>query len=622
MARRILLIVITLVSLPGVAAAVGPDVVVALIYDIRRWARVGDITAYSIATTSCNLGDQPLSWIPTTNAHPVIAQNMYRLKDGRFEQIGMSWLKHGFASTNESLCQLCSQPSGDPQYLFPGCSDPYSAGLNGQQNLLGPRSDVNASTGVFPYPFTSPPISDLNIDRRIQVRDADLIPSLNVGAMYFAEAHYVSADDAAAGNGANNASYIRILIGESPPGSFTFVPSVFGSTVLFSPGIKAWQDNDASVVMANADVPGDGRIIVAAKATALGNGFWRYEYAVENLNSDRSVGTFGIPLESHTPRQNVGFHDVNCHSGEPYSNTDWPSSYAAGEFTWATQSHGTNVNANAIRWGSLYNFRVDVNSPPIANAQIKLGLFKPGVPTNMTVTILGPSPAAVDCNNNMTPDWQEIQGNPALDCDNNGNLDVCDPDCNGNGIPDVCDITTDPTRDCNGNGKLDVCELPVGNPAPGGPFFCTSNCLPDCNHNGKPDSCDIASATDPDCNGNTIPDSCDIGSGFSVDCNANQIPDTCEIAGNPGLDCNTNGLIDSCGELDCNGNTIPDDCEGPACPGILAGDINCNGFVQPNDIPGFVNLVLIGKPSCSADINHDGKVNGVDVVLFTDVLVP
>lgn len=85
-----------------------PDVIVGSLPSIKKWGTVGGITGYSVATTSCNIGNAYLKWCDTNNAnvpctkneHPVISQNMYRLMpNGQFEQIGMSWVKHGFCAS-------------------------------------------------------------------------------------------------------------------------------------------------------------------------------------------------------------------------------------------------------------------------------------------------------------------------------------------------------------------------------------------------------------------------------------------------------------------------------------------------------------------------------------------
>ena len=58
--------------------------------------------------------------------------------------------------------------------------------------------------------------------------------------------------------------------------------------------------------------------------------------------------------------------------------------------TWNSETFAQNQNANAIRWGTLYNFRFDSNRPPqTVNATV--GFFKTGAP--ITVQVQGPSPA-------------------------------------------------------------------------------------------------------------------------------------------------------------------------------------------------------------------------------------
>jgi hypothetical protein len=310
---------------PGVT---GPDVIVGDVNGVSTWGSVAvgtdRIYAYSLGTTSCNLGTVWLNWFSNTNQHPVIGQNLFRLKtvDGstRFEQVGQSWLKHGFFALSQSLCCNNCQPT-DGTHLGIGCSDPYTSARNGSQSNLGPRSQVNAFTGAYPYPFSAP-AAPATIGRRIQVHQADIDPAQNVGAIYFGEAMYVTPDDAAARNNFNNASYRRIAsVGTDANRTLTFT-SAF-TTNRAKPGIQAWKDNDQSVTLRDVNIPSEGRVILGYRVTDLGNGRWHYEYAIQNLNSHRSVGSFSVPIANGVTTSNVGFHDVDSHSGEPYDLTDW-----------------------------------------------------------------------------------------------------------------------------------------------------------------------------------------------------------------------------------------------------------------------------------------------------------
>ncbi len=155
-----------------------PDVIVGSLHQEQRYGHVGDITAFSIGTISCNVGTCWLDWFSHnqgSSLHPVIGQSMYRLKDGRFEQIGQSWLKHGFTALSLNLCSPdCIGTTGT--HLGVNCSDPYSSGLNGQQSNLGPKYEVNPPAGTHPHPFATAGQGGNSIFKRLQVHDADLDP--------------------------------------------------------------------------------------------------------------------------------------------------------------------------------------------------------------------------------------------------------------------------------------------------------------------------------------------------------------------------------------------------------------------------------------------------------------
>ncbi len=440
-------------DLPGES----PDVIVGNISGRVRHGSLGGITAFSVGTTSCNVGTCWLNWVGSTNEHPVIAQNMFRLKSGRFEQIGQSWLKHGFTALQETYCSTTCMDSGTGSRLGVRCSDPYSSGLNGTQSRLGPKFEVDAFTGEFPYPATGGSLTGDAIYKRLQVHNVDLDPALNAGASYFVEAQYVTGDDAKAGNGANNASYRPLTVS----GTTTFDITLTGATVQTKPAIEAWKAADPTVTLTTAQVSGEGRFFVASRATDLGGGQWHYEYAVHNFDSQRSAGSFSVPIPAGTTVTNVGFHDVDYHSGEPLSGTDWTSTTGGNppSVSWATVPYGVDPNANALRWGTLYNFRFDANVPP-ATTSVAIGLFRPGT---------GSSIAAVA----VTPRL----------CDGDG---VCDPEESCERCPADCSAQGGGVG-CCGNGTCEAGESPC---------LCPADCGPQ-----TPSEATCGNAVDDDCDG-------------------------------------------------------------------------------------------------------------------------
>ena len=160
---------------------------------------------------------------------------------------------------------------------------------------MGPRFEVNASAGSFEFPFTDQGMTGNAIYKRLQVHDEDLDPVLNPGALYFIEGQQIAADDGAAGMLDNNASHRQVAV-TGGEGVFNLV--MVGPTVQRLPAIRAWAAIEQDVLLETVDVEDDGRLFVASKATPLGGGMWRYEYAVHNLNSHRTAGSVGVPISS------------------------------------------------------------------------------------------------------------------------------------------------------------------------------------------------------------------------------------------------------------------------------------------------------------------------------------
>lgn len=331
--------------------AAAPDLAVSRLNGITSFGAVDDAVAYSFGFDHCNIGDTPLDWFDSTNRHPIVASQLYRLYEGRFEQIGLSFAFHEFFPLQLNTCGDCSPPF-NPQTLGVGCSTTTSSGLAGSQVSMGSRTEVNPVTGVFPFPPLQFNESGNAVFKRLQASIADLSVA---DARFFFEAHAVTQEDAGAGNGDNNASYREAAF---TPAALN--PSFVGPTVQQQPAIYAWQAADPGVMIAEADAPDGGRYIVASRAVMNDAMEWRYEYAVYNMNSDQNAVAFEAPHPGVTdvPRAfDESFHDVDYHSGDPVDNTDWFDRTAAFSTRWeAVPAAPLAALTNSIRWGTLYNF--------------------------------------------------------------------------------------------------------------------------------------------------------------------------------------------------------------------------------------------------------------------------
>ncbi len=376
------LLVFGAVAALAVGQGVGPDVIVGDLHEVANYSHLGNIDAFSVGTTSCNVGNVNLNWFSQTNQHPVIGQTAYRISGNRCEMIGQSWLKHGFFALSQTLCGTCPNPTSGTQ-LGVGCSDPYSAGLNGNQSNLGPKFEVDAYTGSYPFPAFMLTATGNSIFKRLQIHTTDLDPANFPNATYVVEGQYVTPDDASAGNGFNNASWREVVF--TPAGGGYDIALAPGSTThQQQPAIFAWQFYDPSVQIETVDLPGEGRFHVALKVIDNGDGTKTYEYAVHNLNSHVSAQSFNINLQPNSTITGLYFHDVDYHSGEPYNLLDWQVTQGATTLSWATTPFVNDQNANALRWGTTYNFAFTTDKEPLGGT---LGLFRPFTQPTVPFTV-------------------------------------------------------------------------------------------------------------------------------------------------------------------------------------------------------------------------------------------
>ena len=392
----------------------GPDVIGGDLSSLQQFGSNGNQVGLAMGTDTCNGGDQALNFFAMPNTdHPVLAQNLYRMSGGtanneRFEQIGQSWGAHGFFALQSNGCGFGCIPAPDGTHLGAGCSTADTASINSGPNNLGSRAWLNPFTGFFPSTANDHTgHTHTGTSHRILVNGSDLNTTMNPGATYYAEIQLVTPHESAwcqahpgQCNMFNNASHRQFSVAGTT--SFTFSP--IGSTVRMIPAIDAWP---GATIRTIEPAPGvDGRAFLAYKVTGPVAGLYHYEYAIYNQNLDRGIQSFSVPRllvpdisgAELGGEQNVGFHAPPQHPGFPadgtqgnagFSSAEWTFDPSVTSLTWNSETFAQNPNANAIRWGTLYNFRFDSTTSPVAS-NATVGFFKAGAP--ITVAIEGPAP--------------------------------------------------------------------------------------------------------------------------------------------------------------------------------------------------------------------------------------
>jgi hypothetical protein len=330
--------------------------------------------------------------------HPYLIWNLYRFNaDGTIDQIGRSGVKHAFLTLNTA----CLDNPGDSHILGRGCSDVYSVSNNDSNSSMGPRSEIVPASNVWGrcgsiYDTNCDGVANTspngNFDQRLVVRESQFSGAAQTGATYLFESWYLARGDI---NVLNSMGTLRATFTRS--GTVWVVGG--NDQYKLGPAIDRWvEPNSRGNNVSTADVnTAEGRVKLAAKATDLGGGRWRYDYAVMNLDFSRATTTGAEPnlrvLSNHgfnaftIPVGSATLTDLVFSDGDLDATNDWTPAISNGAITWTSGN-----NANPLNWGTMFRFSFITDKGPGAS-QIAVSL-------NVAA---GGSPQAVEATGMLSP---------------------------------------------------------------------------------------------------------------------------------------------------------------------------------------------------------------------------
>jgi hypothetical protein len=339
----------------------------------------GGRVAIAPGATVRNLGPGDVQWFRSiapaspVGPHPFLSLNFYRLSGGVLEQIGRADVKHTFFATNDA----CPCPGG--QILYAGCEDFYGISTNLDRANLAPRDEIDAFAVTWTSlgsHFDGVPVDDFrhhggnaahdNFQHRLVVREPDL---QTPGARYFYDGWYMAPNDTNLENSMGHREVDPVLEGSTWSFETIDAGTTNGSILDALVDPQNVPPGQATELLDT----GEGRVHLAVVTSDLGGGVFHYEYALMNFDFERQIRSFSLFVAPGQTVSNAGFSDAD---GNPLN--DWMPSVANLRVTW------TAPTGHAPDWGTLFNFRMDVDAAPVETTA-GLAPLQPGSPGEVAV---------------------------------------------------------------------------------------------------------------------------------------------------------------------------------------------------------------------------------------------
>ena len=317
--------------------------------------------------------------------HPFLVWNLYRVSEGRLEQVGVSGAKYAFFTINVSCTINCGDggiPGASGHILWPGCEDVYGVGNNDSPGDIGPRGEINPRTGIFES-FGSffdqvPAGGDGSQDNsssapgenRMKVWVEDL---QTPGAEYLFESWYVIRDDI---NIFNGMGYHPLTPNFQGGSSWQYSLGAFAQ----GRALDAWiapggtpESGEMNVVFQDDAI---GHLQVLAKVEEIAPERWRYTYVVKNYDVDHGIEQFSILTSAEV--DSWYFHDP-----DQDETNEW------GSATTGSAQVFSSPASNPLLWGQAYTFGFESDRPPVAT-QVEIELGPTGGSEPVVLDLLGP----------------------------------------------------------------------------------------------------------------------------------------------------------------------------------------------------------------------------------------